>query len=82
MRGFNYNLVFNKNLAWSIQDCFSSVQTNILYCFDYPLFDFVSKFIEVDVILLLSVDLTIYVDCIFCNHAGKLDVQTVLTDSK
>ena len=71
-----------KHSTWSIQDSLCCVKANVLYSFNYPLFDFVCKLVKIDVVLLLSVDFTIYVDGLFCNHAGELDVQTVLTDSK
>ena len=74
--------LLDENLSWGVKYCLCCVKANILDCFDYPLLDLVAELLEVDVILLLCVNLTVYVDCLIGDHTCKLDVETILTDSK
>ena len=69
--------LLNEHVARSVEYSLGRVETDALDGVDNPLVYFVREFVEVDVLVDLAlVKLAEYVNCVFGQHAGQLDVHT------
>ena len=70
-----------ENFTGCVQHGACCVEAQFLDSSYDPLINFVGKLVEIDVILKIALlYFALYVDGVLGEHAGELDVQTVLTD--
>ena len=76
--------LLDEHLTWCVEHALGGIESDILDGFHHPLLNLVLELVEVDVLSVGSVvvELTEDVDGIAGEHAGELDVETVLTDGQ